>query len=125
MHQFLPACDPEVKVRGRPCFLRPTAAHFGAVSADNDGKFIVFPFKSTAAKQFVLSVIYRGKVTFHHVAPDEDDQLVINKKSYGEASTIQEVMYRAYPRLTAPTLLVLHDPVVGPALWDNFMAHFV
>ena len=84
--------------------MTPPPAHFGAVSAADEGRFIVFPFKSAASKQFVLSVVYRGKVTYHHVAPDASGQLAINKKNYGDASTIEEVQARpSCPRLACMT----------------------
>ena len=84
--------------------MTPPPAHFGAVSDADEGRFIVFPFKSAASKQFVLSVVYRGKVTYHHVAPDASGQLAINKKNYGDASTIEEVQARpSCPRLACMT----------------------
>ena len=57
----------------------------------NDGNYVV---RSRAGKpnEYVLCVVYKGKPTHHLIAPNDSQQLCVNKKPYGGHSSIESLI---------------------------------
>lgn len=57
-----------------------------------DGRFIVRARGPDYPKDFVLSVVYRGKATHHLITPGSDGFMTINRKTFGDpVMTMKEV----------------------------------
>jgi hypothetical protein len=59
-----------------------------------DGRFIVRVRGPEYPKDFVLSVVFRGKATHHLITPRDDGVMTINKKTFGDdLRTMKQVRF--------------------------------
>jgi hypothetical protein len=61
-----------------PVMTKPEAAALLATGDKHDGKFLLRPRAAGNDKEFVLSVIYKGKPTHHLLAQTPDDSFTVN-----------------------------------------------
>lgn len=71
-------------------FGRPQVEEKLTNAGSDDGTFLV---RSREAKgEYVLSVIFRGKPTHHLIKTDPDGKLIVNKKSFGDSTNIEQLV---------------------------------
>lgn len=57
----------------------------------DDGRFLVRNVLGKA-EHYILSVVYKGKPTHHPIAPNDSGRLVLNKSTWNESRTIEQLV---------------------------------
>jgi hypothetical protein len=80
-----------------------------SVAGMDDGRFLV---RTRPDGSWVVSVVFKGKPTHHAVAADEAGLLVLNKKTFDGASTI-EALVKACGKARPGWPVAMDKPVVA------------
>ena len=82
----------------------------------DDGRFLVSSREGKPG-QYVLAVVFRGKPTHHQITTNGDGKLVVNKKTFGDSTTIEDLV-KALGKKQPGWPVPLDKPVLSPVPGD-------